>query len=185
MRQLKTGDRFLRGKKVRLISQTNEQLGVVTFDSALAMAADAELDLVEMPSKTDPPVCRIMDYGKHQFDEAKRQREAKRAQVQPKVKEIKLHANIDDNDFQIKSRHIIDFLSRGDKVRLLLTFRGREMAHPEIGQQVLNRMLKLVEEIANLDSPPKRMGKSITALLSVKPQYRKEKEKIMTEKSSE
>lgn len=185
MRQLKTGDRFLRGKKVRLISQTNEQLGVVTFDSALAMAADAELDLVEMPSKTDPPVCRIMDYGKHQFDEAKRQREAKRAQVQPKVKEIKLRSNIDDNDFQIKSRHIIDFLTRGDKVRVLLTFRGREMAHPEIGQEVLNRMLKVVEEISNLDSPPKRMGKSITAVLSVKPQYRKEKEKIKPEKSDE
>ena len=185
MRQLKAGDRFFRGKKVRLISKTNEQLGVFPFETALSMAADAQLDLVEMPSKTDPPVCRIMDFGKHQFDEAKRQREAKRAQVQPKVKEIKIHPTIDDNDFQIKSRHMIDFLTRGDKVRVLLTFRGREMAHPEIGEQVLQRMLKVVEEISNLDSPPKRMGKSITAVLSVKPQYRKEKEKIKLEKSNE
>lgn len=183
MRQLKMGDRFFRGKKVRLISQTNEQLGVFPFETALSMAADAQLDLVEMPSKTDPPVCRIMDFGKHQFDEAKRQREAKRAQVQPKVKEIKIHPTIDDNDFQIKSRHMIDFLTRGDKVRVLLAFRGRELAHPEIGEQVLNRLLKTVEEIANLDSPPKRMGKSITAVLSVKPQYRKEK--IKAEKTSE
>ncbi len=185
MRQLKAGDRFFRGKKVRLISQTNEQLGVFTFETALSMAAEAELDLVEMPSKTDPPVCRIMDYGKHQFDEAKRQREAKRAQIQPKVKEIKMHPTIDDNDFQIKCRHLIDFLTRGDKVRLLLAFRGRELAHPEIGEQVLNRMLKAVEEVANLDSPPKRMGKSITAVLSVKPQYRKEKEKNKPEKAKE
>jgi len=182
VRQLKAGDRFFRGKKVRLISKTNEQLGVFPFETALSMAAEAELDLVEMPSKTDPPVCRIMDYGKHQFDEAKRQREAKRAQLQPKVKEIKLHPTIDENDFQIKCRHLIDFLTRGDKVRLLLAFRGREMAHPEIGEQVLNRMLKQVEEIANIDSPPRRMGRSISTVLSVKPQFRKEKEKSKAEK---
>ncbi len=182
MRQLKAGDRFFRGKKVRLISTTNEQLGVFPFETALSMAADAGLDLVEMPSKTDPPVCRIMDYGKHQFDEAKRQREAKRAQLQPKVKEIKIHPTIDDNDFQIKSRKMVDFLTRGDKVRVLLAFRGREQAHPEIGEQVLDRFLKTVEEIANMDSPPKRMGRNITAVLSVKPQYRKERNK--PEKSS-
>ena len=86
MRQLRTGDRFLRGKTVRLISQTNEQLGLVSFESALTMAAKAGLDLVEMPSKADNPVCKIMDYGKFQFDEAKRQREARKAQAQPKVK---------------------------------------------------------------------------------------------------
>lgn len=177
MRQLRTGDRFLRGKTVRLISQTNEQLGLVSFESALTMTAKAGLDLVEMPSKADNPVCKIMDYGKFQFDEAKRQREARKSQAQPKVKEIKLHANIDDNDFQIKCRRIIEFLRRGDKVKLLLAYRGREMAHPEIGEAVLNRMLQAVEEFANIDSPPKRLGRSITTFLSAKSPQRKDKSK--------
>ena len=149
------------------------------------MADDAGLDLVELPSKTDPAVCRIMDYGKHLFDEAKRQREAKKAQLQPKVKEIKMSPNIDDNDFNIKSRQMLEFLKRGDKVRLLLTFRGREMAHPEIGQEVMDRMLKQAEEIANLDSPPRRMGRNITAMLSVKPQHRTNKAKAAKKKSEE
>jgi len=180
VRQLRAGDRFLRGKTVRLISQTNEQLGLVSFETALTMAVKAELDLVEMPSKADNPVCKIMDYGKFQFDEAKKQREARKAQVQPKVKEIKLHANIDDNDFKIKCRHIVEFLTRGDKVRLLLAFRGREMAHPEIGEEVLHKMLRAVDEVASIDSPPKRMGKSITTILSYKAPVRKDKTKDKT-----
>ena len=177
MRQLKQGDRFLRGKEVRLISQNNEQLGVVAFETALGMAEEAQLDLVELPSKTDPPVCRIMNYGKHLFDEAKRQREAKRAQAQPKVKEVKFHPNIDENDFLIKYRRAVDFLKRGDKVRLLLVFRGREMAHPEIGEEVMNRMLSKLEEISNIDAPPKRMHRNISAVLSVKPQFRAARDK--------
>lgn len=162
---------------MRLISQTNEQLGLVSFESALTMAARAELDLVEMPSKADNPVCKIMDYGKFQFDEAKKQREARKTQVQPKVKEVKLHANIDDNDFQIKCRHIVEFLTRGDKVKLLLAFRGREMAHPEIGEAVLTKMLQAVDEYASIDSPPRRMGRSITTILSSKMPVRKDKPK--------
>ena len=172
LRQLRMGDRFLRGKQVRLISQNNEQVGIVSFEEALRRAQQVGLDLVEMPSKAEFPVCRIMDYGKYMFDESKRQREAKKAQVQSKVKEIKLHATIDENDFQVKYRKVVEFLQKGDKVRVLLTYRGREMAHPEIGEQVMNRMLKSVEEMSNLDSPPKKMGKNITAVLSVKPQYR-------------
>jgi len=175
VRQLKAGDRFFRGKNVRLISQTNEQVGIVSFETALARAEAAGYDLVEVQSKTEPPVCRIMDFGKYQFDEAKRQRENRKAQIQPKLKEIKLHANIDENDFQIKLKRVVDFLTRGDKVRVLLAFRGREMTHTEIGQQVIDRMLKSVEEIANIDNPPKMLGKSIIAVLSVKPQFRKER----------
>ena len=177
MRQLKAGDRFYRGKNVRLISPTNEQLGIVSFEAALTKAEQMGLDLVEVPSKADPPVCRIMDFGKYQFDESKRQRENRKAQMQPKVKEVKLHANIDENDFQIKSKKVVDFLTRGDKVRVLLAFRGREMAHTEIGEQVINRLLKSVEEISNLDSPPKLLGRNIIATLSVKPQFRVERKK--------
>lgn len=172
LRQLRMGDRFLRGKSVRLISQDNTQLGVVSFEEAMRRAQAAGLDLVEMPSKTEP-VCRIMDYGKFMFDESKRQREAKKAQVQPKVKEIKLHATIDENDFQVKYRKVVDFLTKGDKVKILLVFRGREMAHKEIGEQIMKRMLDMIAEISNLDSPPKQMGRNITAVVSVKPAYRK------------
>ena len=175
MRQLKAGDRFFRGKNVRLISQTNEQLGIVPFETALNRAEDAGLDLVEVQAKAEPPVCRIMDYSKYQFDESKRQRENRRTQVQPKLKEIKLHANINENDFQIKYKRVVDFLTRGDKVRILLVFRGREITHPEIGQQLIDRLLKSVETIANIDNQPKLVGKSIITTLSVKPQFRKER----------
>ena len=172
MKQLRAGDRFLRGRSVRLIDQNNEQVGIVSFESALSQAQQAGLDLVLVPTRGDPPVTRIMDFGKYQFDEAKRAREARRSQVQPKLKEIKLHTNIDDNDFEIKSRHATEFLTHGDKVRVLLTYRGREMAHQEIGMDVLNRFIQKLSAIANLDSTPKRMGKCVTAVLSVKPQCR-------------
>ena len=185
MRQLKAGDRFFRGKNVRLISQTNEQLGIIPFEAALNRAEEAGLDLVEVQAKAEPPVCRIMDYSKYQFDESKRQRENRKTQVQPKLKEIKLHANIDENDFQIKSRRVVDFLTRGDKVRVLLVFRGREMTHTEIGQQVIDRLLKSVETIANIDNPPKLVGKSIITILSVKPQFRKERKSAGTEETED
>lgn len=175
MRLLKAGDRFYKGRNVRLISQNNEQLGIVSFEAALQAASAADLDLVEVPTKTDPPVCRILNYGKHMFEESKRQKEAKKEQLQPKVKEIKLHTTIDENDFQIKSRRLVEFLRKGDKVKVLLVFRGREQSHPEIGHQVIQRMLKSVEEISNVDAPPRQLGRNITAVLSVKPQFRLER----------
>lgn len=186
MRLLKAGDRFYKGRNVRLISQNNEQLGIVSFEAALQAASAAELDLVEVPTKTDPPVCRILNYGKHMFEESKRQKEAKKEQLQPKVKEIKLHTTIDENDFQIKSRRLVEFLRKGDKVKVLLVFRGREQSHPEIGHQVIQRMLKSVEEISNVDAPPRQMGRNITAVLSVKPQFRQERRRAdADEKDSE
>lgn len=172
MRQLKAGDRFYRGKTIRLILGGNEAPELLSFEAAIARAQANGLDLVELPSKGEHPVCRIMDYGKHMFDESKRQREARKAQVQPKVKEIKLRTTIDDNDFQTKCKHAIDFLKKGDKVKVMLFFRGREMAHPEIGEQVVQRMIKALEEYSVIDTPPRRMGKSLSVVLSVKPQYR-------------
>ena len=162
----------MRGRSVRLIDQNNQQVGIVSFESALNKAQQAGLDLVLVPTRAEPPVTRIMDFGKYQFDEAKRAREAKRAQIQPKLKELKLHANIDDNDFNIKVKQAKKFLTQGDKVRLLLMYRGREMAHQELGREVLNRFIKELEEISNLDSPPKQVGKSVSTVLSVKPQFR-------------
>ena len=133
-------------------------------------ARAAGLDLVEMAGKVDPPVCRIMDYGKYQYEEGKRVREAKRKQIHQKVKEVKLHPNIDDNDFNTKTRHVIEFLAKGDKVKVLLVYRGREMAHPEIGQQVVERLIKTVGEVAVVDAPPKLLGKNYQLILAPKVQ---------------
>ena len=172
MKQLRPGDRLLKGKAVRLIDQNNQQLGIMSFEAAMAKTQQADLDLVLVPSRAEPPVTRIMDFGKYQFDEAKRAREARRQQVQPKLQEIKLHATLDDNDFQIKCRHAIDFLTHGDKVRLLLVYRGRELAHQELGMEVMNRFIAQLETVATQDGAPKRMGKSVTTVFTVKPQCR-------------
>ena len=153
-----------------MISDTNEQLGLVTFEEAWERANAAGLDLVEMAGKVDPPVCRIMDYGKYQYQEGKRLRDAKRKQVQQKVKEVKLHPNIDDNDLSTKTRHVIEFLEKGDKVKVLVVYRGREMAHLEIGQQVVERLLKAVGEIAAVDSPPRQLGRNYQLILAPKVQ---------------
>lgn len=153
-----------------MISDTNEQLGLVTFEEAWERANAAGLDLVEMAGKVDPPVCRIMDYGKYQYQEGKRLRDAKRKQVQQKVKEVKLHPNIDDNDLSTKTRHVIEFLEKGDKVKVLVVYRGREMAHLEIGKQVVERLLKAVGEIAAVDSPPRQLGRNYQLILAPKVQ---------------
>lgn len=148
MKQLRPGDRFLRGRDVRLIDQNNEQVGIVTFETALARAQQAGLDLVLVPSKTEPPVTRIMDFGKYQFEESKRAREARKNQVQPKLKEVKLRPAIDDNDLNTKLKHAREFLLHGDKVRVLLQFRGREMSHQDLGMQIMTRFIKELDDVA-------------------------------------
>ena len=175
MKQLRPGDRLMRGRQVRLIDQNNAQVGIVSFETAMARAQAAGLDLVLVPSKGDPQVTRIVAFGKYQYEESKRAREARRAQQQPKLKEVKLHVNIDSNDFAIKLRKAREFLADGDKVRVLLTFRGREMAHKELGMDVLNRFLGELAEISTPDGPPRQLGKAVNVTLSVKPQFRKER----------
>ena len=131
-------------------------------------AEEAALDLVEVASKADPPVCRIMDYGKFQYQESKRQREARKKQHHHKVKEIKFHPNIDTHDYGTKLQHVIAFLEKGDKVKVSMFFRGREMAHAELGMELMNRVLKDVGEVASVDAPPRRSGRVITMMLSPK-----------------
>ena len=167
-RQLKSGDRVFRGKTVRLLSENNEQIGMMSFEEALERAAAAGLDLVEMASKVEPPVVRIMDYGKYLYQESRRQREAKKNQVQQKVKEVKLHPSTDTNDLATKARQAIDFLKKGDKVKVIMFFRGREMAHQEIGEQLLATMLDKLSEVSVLDGPPKLIGRQIIASVSPK-----------------
>lgn len=172
MKQLRPGDRFLRGRDVRLIDQNNEQVGIVTFETALARAQQAGFDLVLVPSKTEPPVTRIMDFGKYQFEESKRAREARKNQVQPKLKEVKLRPAIDDNDLNTKLKHAREFLLHGDKVRVLLQFRGREMSHQDLGMQIMTRFIKELDDVAKQDSPVRQDRKTFSTTLSVRPEAR-------------
>ncbi len=168
-RQLKSGDRFFRGKTVRLLSENNEQLGLMSYEAALDKAAAAGLDLVEVAGKAEPPVVRIMDYGKYLYQESRRQREAKKNQVQQKVKEVKIHPSTDTNDLATKARQAIEFLKKGDKVKVIMFFRGREMAHQEIGEQLLQTMLDKLSEVSVLEGPPKLIGRQIIASVAPKP----------------
>ena len=141
---------------------------MMSFEEALDKANDAGLDLVELASKADPPVVRIMDYGKYLYQESRRQREAKKNQVQQKVKEVKIHPSTDTNDLATKARQAIEFLKKGDKVKVIMFFRGREMAHQEIGEQLLATMLEKLSDVSVLEGPPKLIGRQIIASVAPK-----------------
>ncbi len=167
-KQLKDGDRFYRGKEVRVIAPDNEQLGIMTFREALARADQLGLDLVEVAGKSTPPVCRIMDFGKFQYEESKRLREARKKQQQHKVKEIKFHPNIDTHDYQTKLNHAVAFLEKGDKLKVSMFFRGREMAHSELGMDLMQRFIDDLADRSVVDSPPRRSGRMLGMMLSPK-----------------
>ncbi|MCB1112845.1 MAG: translation initiation factor IF-3 [Chlamydiales bacterium] len=167
-------NKSIRAPKVRLIDQNGEQVGVVAVNEAQMMARDAGLDLVEVVPNANPPVCKIIDYGKFRYDQTKREKESKKAQHQIKVKEIKVKPNIDSNDLMTKMKHARDFLSKGNKVKLTCMFRGREMAHPEIGENLVRRICEELEDIASPESFPKRMGRMLTVVLA--PGAKKKKE---------
>ena len=161
---------------MRLLSQNNEQLGICSFEDAISRANAAGLDLVEMNAKAEPPVCRILDYGKFQYQEDKRLKNAKKNQIQQKVKEIKFHPGIDDNDFSVKVKHAVEFLQKGDKVRVIVAFRGRELSHPELGQQVIDRLIAVIGEQAIIDAPAKMLGKNCQMMLAPNPKLKKKAE---------
>lgn len=129
--------------------------------------------MVEMNAKAEPPVCRIMDFGKYQYQEDKRQRNAKKNQVVQKVKEMKFHLHIDDNDFNTKINHSIEFLQKGDKVKILLAYRGREMSHLDLGEQLIQRIIEAIGENAVIDSPAKQLGKNCQMILAPNPKLKK------------
>ena len=152
--------------QVRLLGPEGEQLGVVSIRDALAQAEEAELDLVEIAPTASPPVCRIMDYGKFKYQEAKRQHEAKLKQKQVQVKEIKLRPGTDENDYQIKLRNMTRFLEEGDKVKVTLRFRGREMAHHEFGMRQLERIKADVDAIGQVEQMPKMEGRQMIMVIA-------------------
>ncbi|MDB5816131.1 MAG: translation initiation factor [Rhodocyclales bacterium] len=153
---------------MRLVGEENEPLGVVSTQEALAMAEAAEVDLVEIAPQAVPPVCRLMDYGKFKYQEQKRAHEAKLKQKQIQVKEIKFRPGTDENDYQIKMRNMVKFLGEGDKVKVTLRFRGREMAHQEFGVRQLERVKADLEEIGLVEQFPKLEGRQMVMVLAPK-----------------
>ncbi|HSD38692.1 MAG TPA: translation initiation factor IF-3 [Rhodocyclaceae bacterium] len=161
-------NREITAPEVRLVGEDNEPLGVVSTQEALAMAETAEVDLVEIAPQAVPPVARLMDYGKFKYQEQKRAHEAKLKQKQIQVKEIKFRPGTDENDYQIKMRNMIKFLGEGDKVKVTLRFRGREMAHQEFGVRQLERVKADLEEIGIVEQFPKLEGRQMVMVLAPK-----------------
>jgi len=152
--------------KVRLIGADGENIGVVTAREAMNYADEAGLDLVEISPNADPPVCKILDYGKYKYEAQKKKNEAKKKQKVIDVKEIKLRPNIDDHDYDVKMRNMRRFLSDGDKVKVTLRFRGREMAHQELGVDVLNRVRTDTDEIAKVEQEAKMEGRQMVMVVA-------------------
>jgi translation initiation factor IF-3 len=143
-----------------------EQLGIIAIRAALQMAEEAEVDLVEIAPLAQPPVCKMMDFGKFKYQEAKRAHEAKLKQKQVQVKEVKFRPGTDENDYQIKLRNLIKFLGEGDKAKITLRFRGREMAHQEFGMRMLERIKGDLTEVAQVEQFPKMEGRQLIMVLA-------------------
>ena len=148
-----------------------EQIGIVTLRAALEAAEEAGCDLVEIAPMAKPPVCRLMDFGKYKYEEAKRAHEAKQKQKQIQVKEVKLRPGTDENDYQIKLRNLIKFLTEGDKAKVTLRFRGREMAHQEFGMRQLERVKADLEEIGQVEQMPKMEGRQMIMVIAPKKKH--------------
>ncbi len=151
---------------MRLVDENGEQVGVVDTDSALQRAIDAGLDLVEVSPNAEPPVCKIIDHGKLKYQEQKKRNEARKKQKTIDVKEIKLRPNIDTHDYDVKMRNARRFIDDGDKVKVTLRFRGREMAHQDLGAQVLERVRTELDEIAKVEQMPKMEGRQMVMVIS-------------------
>ena len=154
--------------EVRLLGIENEQLGVFRLGEARRMAEEADVDLVEIAPTATPPVCRLMDYGKFRYQEQKRAAEAKARQKVVQIKEVKFRPQTDDGDYNIKLRNMIGFLQDGDKVKITLRFRGREMAHQEFGIRLLERVRNDIEEIAQVESMPRLEGRQMVMVFAPK-----------------
>ena len=157
--------------EVRLIGEAGEQVGIVSIRTAMQMAEEAEIDLVEIAPLAQPPVCRIMDYGKFKYQEAKKAHEAKLKQKQVQVKEVKFRPGTDENDYQIKLRNLIKFLNEGDKAKVTLRFRGREMAHQEFGMRQLERVKADLEEVGQVEQMPKMEGRQMIMVIAPKKKH--------------
>lgn len=158
----------IRDKEIRLIDENGEQLGIVSSREAQKIADERKLDLVKIAPTAKPPVCRIMDYGKYKFDQAKKEKEARKKQKTVDVKELRLSPSIDTHDVQVKVKKANEFLKDGDKVKISIRFRGREIGHSKVGMQIMEDFAKATEEFGTVDKQPKMEGKSLVMFLAPK-----------------
>lgn len=156
----------IREKEVRLIDSEGQQLGIMSLQKALEVAEEKGLDLVNISPKANPPVCKIMDYGKFRFEQAKKEKEAKKNQRIVEVKEIRFSPKIDVHDFEVKARNATKFLTSGDKVKVTVRFRGREMAHTQIGMDLLKKFAETCKEVGNVEKEPKLEGRQMIMFLA-------------------
>ena len=154
--------------RVRLVDERGNMVGIVGRNDALSMASDVGLDLVEIAPNADPPVCKILDFGKYKYEEQKKKNEARKKQKIIEVKEIKLRPSIDDHDYDVKMRSMVKFIEEGDKVKVTMRFRGRELAHQELGMDVLVRVKDDLDEIAKVEQMPRMEGRQMTMVMAPK-----------------
>ncbi len=158
----------IRVREVRVTDVNGNQLGIMPVREALAKAEESHLDLVEVAPKAKPPVCRIMDFGKYRYEQQKREKEARKKQKIITVKEVKLRPNIEQHDFEVKTKNALRFITDGNKVKVTIMFRGREVSHPEIGNELLLKVASTLSEYVNVERNPKLEGKNMTMILAPK-----------------
>ena len=161
-------NRDIRVNKMRLIDDDGKQLGIKTREEALQISSDSGLDLVEIAPQADPPVCRVMDYGKYRYEQSKKEKLAKKKQHSIKLKEIKMTPRIDKHDYEIKLKKAVDFLSQGNKVKITIRFRGREILHKEFGREVINHLVEDAAEFGALEGGTKMAGRNMSVVVSPK-----------------
>ena len=158
----------IRAEKIRLIGPDGEQLGITSAEEGIRRAQDAGLDLVEVAPQAKPPVCRVMDFSKYKYEQEKKEKEAKKHQKRTRIKEIKFRPKIEEHDYQVKLKHAERFLARGDKVKVTLMFRGREMAHQELGRHLVDRFIKDSVNVSQVEKGPITEGRFINLILAPK-----------------
>ena len=159
----------IRDKELRVIDSDGTQLGIMPLRRAMELAEQKNLDLVKIAPQANPPVCKIIDYGKFRFEQAKREKEARKNQRVVEIKEVRLSLNIDTHDFETKRNHALRFISEGNKVKASIRFRGREMGHPEQGLEIMRRFADAMSEVANVEKPAKLEGRTMLMFLAPKP----------------
>jgi translation initiation factor IF-3 len=167
-RDLPTINERIRFPKIRVIDTDRSQLGIITPQEAMRLAEEKGLDLVLVSDTADPPVCRIMDYGKYKFEQEKKAREAKKKQHTADVKEVKMRYKIEEHDYNVRVKSAERFLKAGDKVKATITFRGREIQHADLAEELLNRMANDLEPVAEIQQAPKKEGRNMMMLLAPK-----------------
>lgn len=158
----------IKAREVRLIGADGKQLGVMPLKEALRHAQEAQMDLVKIASDARPPVCKVMDFGKFKYEQSKREKEARKNQKIINIKEIRMNPNIDEHDFQVRLKNTLKFLKDGDKVKVSIRFRGRQMAHTKLGEEVLNKMAENIKELGIVERVPKMEGRNMIMILSPK-----------------